>query len=52
MAGIEEVNAFVEQNKIRSNPRSFRQVIEDQLTRFSSDGFTLNNPNGLNRQTH
>ena len=51
MAGVEEVSAFVEQNRIRTDPRGYRRVIQEQIRQFDSDGFTMLKPHGLNRQT-
>ena len=51
MAGIDEVSAFVEQNKIRTNPRGIETVVEEQIRQFGSDGLTMIKPSGLNIRT-
>jgi uncharacterized protein YkwD len=51
MAGPEEWAAFLEQNRIRTNPKAVQKVVQEQISRFDGDSI-MRQPGGINLRTN
>jgi hypothetical protein len=52
MAGTDELLAFNEQNRIRTNPRAVQQVVKEQISWFGNSRTMMRQPNGVNMRTN